>query len=92
MFAVPGGGLLEGAAGLEDGGIVSGAGDELQADGKIFVGEAAGDGKCGQAAKVANGAERIGEGEAREEIQVQGSGGDGLRSSDEHIVGLRRDR
>ena len=42
VFAVPGGGLLKRAAGLEDGGVVSGAADELEADGEIFFGEAAG--------------------------------------------------
>ena len=78
MFAVPGGGLLEGAGGLEHSSIVAGAANELDADGEIFGGEAARNGNCGQAAEVADGAERISEGKSREEIQVQRSGGHGL--------------
>ena len=68
MLAVEGGGLLEGAAGLEGGGVVSGASDELEADREIFFGEAAGDGKRGQAAEIADGANGVGEREAGDEI------------------------
>ena len=53
------GGLLEGAAGLEDGGVVASAGYELQADGKIFVGETARDRQRRETAQIADGAERI---------------------------------
>ena len=68
MFAMPGGGLLKDASGLEGGGVVSGASDELDADGEISFGEAARDGKCGEAAEIADGAKRIGKGKASEEI------------------------
>lgn len=88
VFAVEGGGLLEGAGSLEGGGVVAGAGDELEADGEIFFGEAAGDGNRGQAAKIPYGTEGVGEGEAGDEIQIERSGRDGLRSGDENVVSV----
>ena len=47
VFAVVVGELLEGAASLENGRVVAGAAQELQAHGKFFVGEAARDRDCG---------------------------------------------
>src|SRR5579859_1210344 len=62
--AMPVGVQLEGARGLDYGEIIAGAGHELQADGKIFFGEAARDGEGREAAQIANGAQRVGEGQA----------------------------
>ena len=53
------GGLLKGSAGLQDSGVVSGAGYELQAYRKIFVGETARDRQRRETAQIADGAERI---------------------------------
>ena len=63
MFAVPVGELLEGAAGLQDRGVVARARDKLQTDGQLFIREAAGDRESGESTEIANGSQRIGIGE-----------------------------
>src|ERR1700740_1835018 len=60
MPAMPVSVELIGARGLNYGDVIAGARHELQADGKIFVGEAARDGKGGEAAQISDAAERIG--------------------------------
>jgi len=60
--------LLEKAGGEDDGEVVSGFGDELEADGEIFGRETARDGEGREAAEIANGAELIGEGKAGFEV------------------------
>ena len=89
VLAVESGGLLEGTGGLDDGGVISGAGDELKTDREIFLGKPAGNGEGGQAAEIADGPERIWEGKSGHEIQVERSGSDGLRSSNENIEGFK---
>ena len=58
---MPIGELLVGAAGLENRGVIACASHELQSYGKFLVGEAAGNGESGQAAKIADGAQRVGD-------------------------------
>src|SRR6266436_2490557 len=60
VFAMPVGMLLVGARGLDYGDIVAGASHELQAYGKIFVGEAAGNRKRRQPAQISDAAQRVG--------------------------------
>src|SRR6266478_6861466 len=60
VFAMPVGMQLVGARGLDYGDIVAGASHELQAYGKIFVGEAAGNRKRRQPAQISDAAQRVG--------------------------------
>src|SRR5258705_9099020 len=60
VFAMPVGMQLVGARGLDYGDIVAGASHELQAYGKIFFGEAAGNRQRRQPAQISDAAQRIG--------------------------------
>jgi len=71
-------GLLKNAACLQGGRIITGAGDELQANGKMFLGEAARNRKGRQTAKIADSSKWIGKRKIGEEIRSEGSGGDRL--------------
>jgi len=74
---VPVGELLEGAAGLKDRCVVTGARNELDADGELFVGETAGDGESGKSAEIADGTNRIGKREALRNVHGKRSCGYG---------------
>ena len=56
VLGVPGGVVLVVAGGLDCGGVVAGAGYELDAYGKVLVGEAAGDAEGWQATEIADAA------------------------------------
>jgi hypothetical protein len=77
MFAVPIGELLIRTSGLQHGGVITGATDELQANRKIPVRETAWHRKGGEAAEITDSAERVGVGEAFGEIESQRRRGNG---------------
>src|SRR5258705_1408582 len=67
--AMPVGVLLEDASSLDDGDIVTSASHELQAHGKILVGETAGNGKCRKPTQIPDAALWIGVSESCLQIQ-----------------------
>src|SRR6267142_5205376 len=83
--AMPVGVLLEDASSLDDGDIVAGARHELQAHGKILVGETAGNGKCRKPAQIPDATLRNGVRESRLQIQVQRGSRDRLSGSHQYI-------
>lgn len=87
---MPAGRLLEEAAGLEYGCVVSSSSHELKADRKVFVGEAARHREGWQPAEISYAPQGIGETQAGHEIQRERSRGDRLRSGDQHIVGIEK--
>ena len=89
MPFVPVGVLLEGAGGLNDGEIVAGATNKLNADGEIFFRESTRNGKRGQAAEISDAAEGIGERQASLEIHFERRSRDRLRRGYEQIYGLK---
>src|SRR5215475_13179760 len=81
---------LERARSLDGGDVVSRSGHELQPDGKILFREATRNGERGQAAKIAYGALRIRERQARFQIKRERSGGNKLRKNHKHIETLKK--
>ena len=89
---MPVGGLLVGVAGAEDGFFVEGAAGELEADGQVVGGEAAGDGYGREAGDVV-GAGVLGEGghgadfllAGEDALLEQGRRGHGLGGSGEEV-------
>jgi len=59
VFAVPVGMLLKSSSSADDSQVVARFGDELQSNGKILIGKAAGHRERGQSAKISDAAERI---------------------------------
>ena len=78
MFAMPVGVKLEGSRRLNHGEVVARTSHELQSNGKIIFGEAAGNGQGRKSAEIADGAERIRECEIGLQIGFQRSRGNGL--------------
>src|SRR5277367_6608630 len=89
MLAVPVGVKLEGSRRLNHSEVIACSPDELQTYGKIIFREAAGNRQRGQAAEIADGAERIRKSEVGLEISFERWRRNGQRCSDQHVVGLK---
>src|SRR5262245_54104110 len=81
--------LLESARGANDGGVIAGFCDELHTDRKILVGEATGNGKSGQSAKISGAAEGIWKCEIGFEISFERRCGNWLRRRDQNVEGIK---
>src|SRR5579863_457213 len=72
--------------------VVSGARDELDSDGQVFIGETARDRQRWQSAQISNCAKRIGKRQSRLQIKIERGCGDRLRNRCDHIEGIKKIR
>ncbi len=82
---MPVGVLLKGFCGANNRCVVAGTFDELQANGKVLVGESAGNRKRRQSAEIADGAEWIRKQQSVSRLVSSGVGGNRLRRGDQHV-------